>query len=84
MPKTRAAYWRDKFESNVRRDNRNVKSLRKQGWTVVTVWECETKRPEKVGNKLARAFKKKIRSRSRVNAKDVDGRTSPAMTVVWR
>lgn len=64
-PKTRAGYWRKKFESNVRRDNRNVKLLRKQGWSVLTVWECETKKVERLGGKLARAFKTRASSRVR-------------------
>ena len=41
-PKTRAAYWREKFEQNVERDQRNVSMLRALGWKVLVVWECET------------------------------------------
>ena len=41
-PKTRAAYWREKFERNVERDRRNVATLRELGWEVLVVWECET------------------------------------------
>ena len=41
-PKTRAAYWREKFEQNVERDRRNVSTLRALGWEVLVVWECET------------------------------------------
>lgn len=42
MPKTRAAYWREKFEQNVRRDRRNLAALRCLGWEVLVVWECQT------------------------------------------
>lgn len=41
-PKTRAAYWRDKFQQNVERDRRNAAALRALGWEVLVVWECET------------------------------------------
>jgi DNA mismatch endonuclease (patch repair protein) len=58
-PKSRTEYWQDKFDSNVRRDKKNVALLRKQGWLVLTVWECETKNVEKLGAKLAQAFKKR-------------------------
>lgn len=60
-PKSRTEYWQEKFEANVRRDHKNVALLRKQGWLVLTVWECETKNVEKLGAKLARAFKKRSR-----------------------
>ena len=43
MPKSRAEYWRAKFEANVARDARNTEALRKQGWRVEFVWECETR-----------------------------------------
>ena len=41
-PKTRAAYWREKFEQNQERDRRNIATLRALGWEVLVVWECET------------------------------------------
>lgn len=43
VPKTNAEFWRDKRESNVVRDRRNIAALRKTGWKVLTVWECWTK-----------------------------------------
>ena len=46
-PKSRVAFWNAKFEGNVERDRRNAGALRKLGWKVVTVWECEADRPEK-------------------------------------
>ena len=41
-PKTRALYWRKKFEENVGRDRRNIAELKALGWDVLVVWECET------------------------------------------
>jgi DNA mismatch endonuclease (patch repair protein) len=39
-PRTNAKAWRDKIESNQARDRRVTRVLRKQGWTVVRIWEC--------------------------------------------
>lgn len=44
-PKSRVAFWNAKFDSNVERDRRNARELRRLGWKVVTVWECEADRP---------------------------------------
>ena len=46
-PKSRVAFWNAKFESNVERDRRNARELRRLGWKVVTVWECEADRPQR-------------------------------------
>lgn len=43
-PKSRVAFWKAKFESNVKRDHRNMRELSRLGWKVVTVWECEAAR----------------------------------------
>jgi len=42
-PSTRAEFWQEKFDSNVRRDARNRADLEAAGWAVITVWECELK-----------------------------------------
>ena len=43
FPKTRAQYWQPKLQRNVRRDVSNLRTLRKRGWRVLIVWECELK-----------------------------------------
>jgi DNA mismatch endonuclease (patch repair protein) len=42
-PETNAEFWLAKRQSNVNRDRRNIESLKKGGWQVLVVWECETK-----------------------------------------
>lgn len=42
-PATRPDFWMRKFEGNVARDRRNVDALRRAGWRVKVVWECEIK-----------------------------------------
>ncbi|MEM9659860.1 MAG: very short patch repair endonuclease [Planctomycetota bacterium] len=55
-PASRAEYWKSKFERNVRRDRSNQRRLRRMGWGVMVVWECQT-RPRVVA-KLERRLAK--------------------------
>ena len=57
-PKTRVEFWETKFEQNVRRDRRNEAALRKRGWRIIRIWECETESFE--------ALARLIRSRMKV------------------
>lgn len=41
VPATRPEFWQEKFRANVERDARNVAALRKLGWRVRVVWECD-------------------------------------------
>ncbi|MGH9915344.1 MAG: very short patch repair endonuclease [Pyrinomonadaceae bacterium] len=43
MPKSRIDFWKAKFCGNVERDARQVAELEAAGWTVLTLWECETR-----------------------------------------
>jgi DNA mismatch endonuclease (patch repair protein) len=45
-PKTNAEFWQTKRLSNVERDRRNVTDLKRDGWKVLEVWECQTKEPD--------------------------------------
>jgi DNA mismatch endonuclease, patch repair protein len=42
MPKTRPAFWRQKFEANVLRDRRASRAISRMGWKGMVVWECQT------------------------------------------
>ena len=55
-PKTRADFWCRKFEQNRHRDHRNEELLAAQGWTAITIWECETENPDELRIKLIRLF----------------------------
>ena len=41
VPKTNVEFWRAKRAANVRRDRRNLSALRRAGWRVMTLWECQ-------------------------------------------
>lgn len=53
-PKTRTAYWLEKFRVNVARDERVVRELRASGWKVLVVWECQTFDELKLAKRLSR------------------------------
>jgi DNA mismatch endonuclease (patch repair protein) len=44
MPTSNVKYWKDKIDNNRRRDRRVTRTLRRQGWKVVRIWECRVKR----------------------------------------
>jgi DNA mismatch endonuclease (patch repair protein) len=43
VPKTRTDWWLNKINGNIANDVKAVKSLKKDGWRVITLWECELK-----------------------------------------
>lgn len=40
-PKTNAKFWKDKREGNKERDRKNIAALKKLGWGVLVIWECQ-------------------------------------------
>jgi DNA mismatch endonuclease (patch repair protein) len=45
-------FWDKKLDGNIERDKRFQRKLRRIGWKVLIVWQCETQRPEKLLRKL--------------------------------
>lgn len=41
-PTRNRQFWLTKFATNVRRDRRATDTLRKLGWRVVVIWECQS------------------------------------------
>lgn len=54
VPKTRTDWWLNKINTNKVNDAKAVKALKKDGWQIITVWECNLKPPsvEKILNAL--------------------------------
>jgi len=50
-PKTNARFWQRKRMGNVERDKRQRRLLRKK-WSVLTVWECQTRDLKKLTRRL--------------------------------
>jgi DNA mismatch endonuclease (patch repair protein) len=53
-PKSRLDYWIPKIEGNVTRDRRARRALRRLGWDVLVVWECQTKDQDLLESRLQR------------------------------
>ena len=43
-PTTNVEYWNNKFQMNTSRDKRNQEELKKMGWQVLIIWECQLKK----------------------------------------
>lgn len=40
-PASNQDFWNKKFKDNMRRDKEAVRNLKKSGWHVLVIWECE-------------------------------------------
>lgn len=58
-PKTNRDFWKAKFARNVERDREVINALKSLNWTVVTIWECETRDLETLSKKLKKLLCKK-------------------------
>lgn len=43
MPQANKEYWQNKIARNKTRDARNLRTLKKSGWDVLVIWECQLK-----------------------------------------
>ena len=41
IPKTRTIWWTEKINGNKQRDKENIAQLKKAGWRVVVIFECD-------------------------------------------
>ena len=44
VPKSNLKYWKGKLKANVERQRADIKELKRLGWKIFIVWECEAKR----------------------------------------
>jgi DNA mismatch endonuclease, patch repair protein len=52
MPKTRVEFWGPKLKGNVERDRRARGLLRKAGWDILVIWECELRKADKLRERI--------------------------------
>ena len=55
-PSSNRGYWIPKLERNRARDASHCRALRRDGWKVLTIWECETRWPERLHRRIGRFF----------------------------
>ena len=41
LPKTNRHFWETKLKGNRKRDRKNTKLLKEDGWLVLTIWQCQ-------------------------------------------
>lgn len=51
-PKSKRSYWLPKLKGNVARDKKNIRRLRRKGWRVMVVWECQTHDQKRLASRL--------------------------------
>jgi len=58
IPKSNTGYWISKLTRNAQRDKKNRCLLRKEGWRVLVIWECELDKKEQLVRKIVRFLDK--------------------------
>lgn len=56
LPKSNRKYWKSKQIRNMRRDRSCARALRKSKWKVLTLWECQIGKSNKLKRKLQAAM----------------------------
>jgi DNA mismatch endonuclease (patch repair protein) len=51
-PKTNKSYWEAKRSRNRKIHSKARRDLRRHGWSVLVVWECQTKDPDRLRSRL--------------------------------
>lgn len=63
--KSSKKFWRDKIESNMKRDKKVSSFLRRNGWSVLRFWEHDIeKKPEVCKRKILRKIREKSNSKA--------------------
>jgi DNA mismatch endonuclease (patch repair protein) len=57
VPKTRTEWWLNKITVNKINDKKNIGDLKKEGWKILLIWECELKK-KKINETLDTLVKK--------------------------
>ncbi|MCC6537820.1 MAG: DNA mismatch endonuclease Vsr [Bryobacterales bacterium] len=53
-PQTNQDYWIGKLQKNRDRDRRHLRALRRLGWRVMVIWECQTEKLETIQSRILR------------------------------
>jgi len=57
-PKTNSDFWKSKIENNVKRDRKVTNELRQAGWSVIRLWECQLKKPQRFLTRIQKKLEK--------------------------
>ena len=56
LRRTGKAFWREKLAANQARDELVTRTLRRQGWSVIRIWEHSLRKPGGVLGRIERAL----------------------------
>lgn len=56
MPQNNRDFWREKFDRNAERDERNMRALDDLGWHAIVIWECDVKRSPSIAADAVEEF----------------------------
>lgn len=51
-PSSNRNFWNKKLDRNIARDQKNERLLRKQGWGVMVIWECQLKKEQRLLSRI--------------------------------
>lgn len=54
LPKTNRRFWKQKLGRNAERDRQITAELRRAGWRVGVIWECQTENPIRLAKRIER------------------------------
>jgi DNA mismatch endonuclease (patch repair protein) len=57
-PRSNLDYWTGKLARNVARDVAHLAALKKDGWKVLVIWECQTKKDARLAARVRRFLAK--------------------------
>ncbi|MCF7822114.1 MAG: very short patch repair endonuclease [Mariprofundaceae bacterium] len=62
-PKSNLDFWKPKLKATRKRDKKNIQMLRKDGWDILVLWQCELKDINSLSNRINVFLGKEIRER---------------------
>lgn len=63
LPKTNTNFWAAKISQNKKRDRANIRVLKRMGWKVLTLWECEIANPKSLRRRLLKFLPQRSKCR---------------------
>ena len=58
LPKSNLDFWQAKITRNRQRDQENARAMKKLGWLVLVVWQCQLRHPLRLLTKMTHFLEK--------------------------
>jgi DNA mismatch endonuclease, patch repair protein len=60
-PQTNKEFWNGKLDGNMARDRQKLRELRKAGWSILVIWQCQMRDEAALTRRLKRFARKEER-----------------------